>query len=285
MNNILVIHKANTPVARDQAQELRGWLEARGKAVTVREAQGGEPAAQGAADEAALPAQADLAVVMGGDGTMLGAVRDMVAAGLERTPILGVNLGGLGFLTAVSSEEMLPAMERALQGRFEAPPRMMLRAEVRRDGRAVAQFVALNDLVINKAALARIIELHLDVDQRHLTTFRADGLIVATPTGSTAYNLSAGGPICHPELDCVLVTPICSFALSNRPLLLGPFMVLRVAMGERAAQTTLTCDGQVGLELQPADEIIIGRAAKTVRVIQSPFKDYYQILRTKLRWG
>jgi NAD+ kinase len=123
------------------------------------------------------------------------------------------------------------------------------------------------------------------VDGQPLTTFRADGLIISTPTGSTAYNLSAGGPICHPSLECMLVTPICSFALSNRPLLLSPGMTLTITLDRRAEDTTLTCDGQVGFDLLAADRVIISRAAEAVRLIQSPFKDYFEILRTKLRWG
>jgi NAD+ kinase len=156
---------------------------------------------------------------------------------------------------------------------------------VLREGREHARLVALNDVVINKAALARIVALETAVDGQHLTTFRADGLIVSTPTGSTAYNLSAGGPICHPALDCLVLAPICSFALSNRPLILGPQMTLTVSLGHRAQDTTLTCDGQVGLELAPDDRVEVSRAPQTVRLIQSPFKNYFEILRTKLRWG
>lgn len=284
MNNILVTYKAHTPEALDQAQRLQRWLERQGKQCVLLEASGGKPSAK-PGPHMELPGKCELAVVLGGDGTMLGVVRQMARLGQTDIPVLGINLGGLGFMTAVSSEEMLPAMEQVLAGDFEAPPRMMLRAEVRRHDQIIDEFTALNDLVINKDALARIIELHLQAGPRHVTTFKADGLIVSTPTGSTAYNLSAGGPICHPSLDCLLVTPICSFALSNRPLLLGPLTELRITMGERAVQTTLTCDGQVGLELQPTDEIHILRSSQTVRIIQSPFKDYFEILRTKLRWG
>ena len=284
MHNILITYKAHTPEALDQAQRLRGWLEGQGKVCHLIEAAGGEPSAK-PGPGMKLPVHFDLVIVLGGDGTMLGVVRQMARNDLTNIPVLGVNLGGLGFMTAVSSEEMIPALERVLAGEFEAPPRMMLQAEVKRHNQIIVEYTALNDLVINKDALARIIELHLQAGPRHVTTLKADGLIVSTPTGSTAYNLSAGGPICHPSLDCILVTPICSFALSNRPLLLGPLTELRVTMGERTHQTTLTCDGQVGLELQTGDEIHILRSPQTIRIIQSPFKDYFEILRTKLRWG
>jgi NAD+ kinase len=161
----------------------------------------------------------------------------------------------------------------------------MLDALVERNGSTLARFTALNDVVINKSAQAPIVELSVVVDKRPLTTFRADGLIFCTPTGSTAYNLSAGGPICHPALDCIVVTPICSFALSNRPVLLEPDLVLSITLDHRSLDTSLTCDGQVGLDLEPGDKIYIQRAKKAVRIIHSPFKDYFEILRTKLRWG
>ncbi|RJX32680.1 MAG: NAD(+)/NADH kinase [Desulfarculus sp.] len=284
MPKVIIIYKAHTPAASEQARALAAWLEGRGSAAVLREARSGQPGAANG-PEPLLPSDGELVVVLGGDGTMLGAVRLVVASGLEAAPILGVNLGGLGFLTALAPEEMLPAMEMVLQGNYKAPPRLMLEGHLVRQGQVLAQVTALNDLVINKAALARIVELKAAVNGSELTTFLADGLIISSPTGSTAYNLSAGGPICHPSLDCIVVAPICSFALSNRPLLLAPDMGLTVTLGSRALETTLTCDGQVGLELHPGDQILVRRSQHTVRLIQSPFRDYFEILRTKLRWG
>jgi NAD+ kinase len=285
----VVIRKYSSPEAQALAVELAAWLQARGRRALILEAGALHPGpAHRDAQQAGgldLPADTELVVVLGGDGTMLGAVREVVQAGLQRTPILGVNLGGLGFLTALSPEELLPAMARVLDGHFLAPPRLMLQARVERRGRTLTSLTALNDVVVNKAALARIVDLSLAVDGEPLTTFRADGLIISTPTGSTAYNLSAGGPICHPSLECMLVTPICSFALSNRPLLLSPGMTLTVTLDRRAQDTTLTCDGQVGFDLLAEDRVIISRAAETVRLIHSPFKNFFEILRTKLRWG
>jgi NAD+ kinase len=284
MHKVIIIHKSNSEPARAQAGSLAHWLEGRGVAAASFEARSNE---YGARPEAALdlPKDAELAVVLGGDGTMLGAVRELVGQSLSATPVLGINLGGLGFMTALSPEELLPAMEKILQGDFHASPRMMLTAKLVRAGEEVMSATVLNDVVINKAALARIVDLRTWVDDHFLTTFRADGLIVSTPTGSTAYNLSAGGPICHPHLDCICLAPICSFALSNRPLLLGPGMTLTVVLDESAAQTHLTCDGQVGFELEPGDTVVIKRAPASVRIIDSPFRDYFEILRTKLRWG
>ena len=284
MPKVTIIYKANTSAAQEQAHSLEQWLTLRGAGTHLLEAKGGEPRA-GNGVEKPLPADTGLVVVLGGDGTMLGAVRQVVAGGLERVPILGVNLGGLGFLTALAPDELLPAMEKVLDGHYQASSRLMLDSIVRRRGMERARFTALNDLVINKAALARIVELEAVVDGRPLTTFQADGLIVSTPTGSTAYNLSAGGPICHPALNCIVVAPICSFTLTNRPLLLAPDMVLSVTLGQRAQETTLTCDGQVGLELEPGDEIRFQRSKHVVHLIQSPFRDYFEILKTKLRWG
>ena len=282
IKHVAVICKGADAKALEQADALLPWLRQRGVGChkyVADHSRAGEHSCLKLAEEPSL------VVVLGGDGTMLGAVRAMVSAGLGRVPILGVNLGGLGFLTALSPQELLPAMERVLAGEFIAPPRMMLEARVRRGGEDLAGFTALNDVVINKAALAGLVELETLVDGRGLTTFRADGLIFSTPTGSTAYNLSAGGPICHPALDCIVVTPICSFALSNRPLLLGPEMVITIALDERAQNTSLTCDGQVGIKLEPGDELTLKRAETTVSIVHSPFKDYFEILRTKLRWA
>jgi len=284
MPQVAIIYKAHTPEAQELARNLAAWLEERRSPAHLMESWPGQPSS-GGGPEPLLSPQTSLVVVLGGDGTMLGAVRALVNCQLWQTPILGVNLGGLGFLTALAPEELLPAMEKVLAGKYSAPPRMMLEARVERQGSAYRRLVALNDVVINKAALARIVELDTAVDGRHLTTFRSDGLIISTPTGSTAYNLSAGGPICHPALDCLVVTPICSFALSNRPLLLGPQMTLTISLGHKAQETTLTCDGQVGFELQAGDEVIVSRARQGVRLIHSPFKEYFEILRTKLRWG
>jgi NAD+ kinase len=284
MPQVAIIYKAHTAEAEDQAASLAKWLDQRGAASQLLQSGPAQPA-NGSEPEPTLSQGTDLVVVLGGDGTMLGAVRAMVISRLCDTPILGVNLGGLGFLTAISPTELLPAMEKVLAGQFKAPQRMMLDTVVERGGREHRRLAALNDVVINKAALARIVELDTAVDGKHLTTFRSDGLIISTPTGSTAYNLSAGGPICHPALDCLVVTPICSFALSNRPLLLAPQMTLTISLGAKAEETTLTCDGQVGLELEEGDKVVVSRADRGVRLIQSPFKDYFEILRTKLRWG
>ncbi|KIX13233.1 NAD(+)/NADH kinase [Dethiosulfatarculus sandiegensis] len=283
MPHVAIVYKSHSQEAFKQASLLNKWL--LGRKLESNLIKAGSHLPEDDTPQGKMDPKTDLVVVLGGDGTMLGAVRNLVEEGLENAPIVGVNLGGLGFLTALGPDELLPAMDRVLAGEYTAPPRLMLDARVERNGVALAQFTALNDVVINKSAQAPIVELSIVVDKRPLTTFRADGLIFCTPTGSTAYNLSAGGPICHPALDCIVVTPICSFALSNRPVLLEPDLVLSITLDHRSLDTSLTCDGQVGLDLEPGDKIYIQRAKKAVRIIHSPFKDYFEILRTKLRWG
>ncbi|CAO0824134.1 NAD kinase [Desulfarculales bacterium] len=284
MSKVAVIYKAHTPEAQILAQKLEGWLRAQGASPLLQEADSSHET-DVPSSVLKLPGDIDLVVVLGGDGTMLGAVREVVLAGLEEVPILGVNMGGLGFLTALAPEELLSAMQLVLAGKFAAPARLMLEVLITSPGQAPRRVTALNDVVINKAALARIVELCLEVDGQPVATFRADGLIFSTPTGATAYNLSAGGPICHPSLECIVVTPICSFALSNRPLLLSPDMTLSLDLGYRAQETTLTSDGQVGLALCSGDHVTIRRATQAVRLVQSPFKGFFEILRTKLGWG
>jgi len=283
LSRVIVFCKHNSYEATQLATDLSSWLHIKGgKALIIKTKINYQyihtPIFK-------IPRNYQLAVVLGGDGTMLGAVRELVNASLQHIPILGVNLGGLGFLTALAPEELLPAMEQILAGHFLAPPRLMLHAQIKRQGEIIKSITALNDAVVNKATLARIINLSLIVNEQILTTFQADGLIISTPTGSTAYNLSAGGPICYPSLKCMLITPICSFALSNRPLLLSSYMTLTIILDHRAEDSTLTCDGQIGFNLLAGDHVIISQAAKTIRLILSPFKDYFEILRTKLRWG
>ncbi len=284
MSRIAIIYKKQAPAALQKARELKTWLSRRDREAYLSASPPVQMGPEGG-EAPPLAPETGLVVVLGGDGTMLAAVRAVAQAGLWESPILGVNLGGLGYLTALAPEELYPALELVLAGDFQAPPRMMLKARVLRRGQELRSLWALNDVVLNKAAMAPIMDIITRVDGHPLTTLRADGLIVASPTGSTAYNLSAGGPICHPDLNCILVTPICSFALSNRPLLLSPHLTLELSLGREAGHTTLTCDGQVGLEISSQDTVTVQRAAESVRIINSPFRDYFEILRTKLRWG
>ncbi len=230
--------------------------------------------------------RADLLVVLGGDGTLLG-VSHLVA---ERdVPLLGINFGSLGFLTEVPLGELRPALERIVSGAFHCEERRMLRATVRRARRPETEEMTgdvLNDVVVTKAgAVSRIIELDVRVDGAFVSAFRADGLIVASPTGSTAYNLAAGGPILSPALAAIVVTPICPHMLTNRPLVLGDEAVIEVRLETHEVEVHVTLDGQRGTPLGPGDSVSVTRSPRRLRLVTPPSRDYYEVLRTKLRWG
>ncbi len=224
----------------------------------------------------------DVVVVLGGDGTLLSAARHIA---LRRIPILGVNLGRMGFITEIGVEGLYPMMESVLAGDYVCEERMMLRGSVRRGGEEVFSCRVLNDVVINKGALARIVEILVRVNGEFLNVFRADGLIVCSPTGSTAYNLAAGGPILHPTMRSIVLTPICPFMLSNRPIILSAESVVEIEIGPRAADVTLTYDGQVGFSLSPGDIVRVGSEECGICLIKSPGTNYFEILRDKLKWG
>ncbi|MEW5722861.1 MAG: NAD(+)/NADH kinase [Thermodesulfobacteriota bacterium] len=267
--------------ARAVAEETRVWLEEGGYEVMVKEPEpitSGAPETRIGRDIGPL----DLVVVLGGDGTLLYAARTF---GLNGTPLLGVNLGGLGFLTEVGLENLKPALGDVLSGEFSVEARMMLSIEVFCPGRGPAGYTVLNDVVINKGALARILGLRVKVDDYSLGLIRADGLIISTPTGSTAYNLAAGGPIVHPAHETIILTPICPFTLSNRPLILPVNSVIAVGFDPGATDVLLTSDGQVSCPLGPEDTIVVKRSENSISLIKNPYKNYFEILRTKLGWG
>ena len=283
MNKIGVVAK-NDAAALDTAKDLQNWLTAKGLTVFLAKSQPiGEASDCGRSEEALdIPADVDLLVVLGGDGTLLYAARTLGRYGV---PILGVNMGGLGFMTELSLDEFRPALEKVIGGNFSAEPRMMLSITVERKGTPVAEHTVLNDVVINRGVLARILELNVTVDDTSLTLYRADGLIISTPTGSTAYNLAAGGPIVHPTHDSIILTPICPFTLTNRPLLLPPTSEITVSVGTGASDVFLSSDGQVNCPLVPQDRIRIRRSESTISLVKNPYKNYFEILRTKLGWG
>jgi NAD+ kinase len=224
---------------------------------------------------------AELLVVLGGDGSVLAAAR---AVGDRDVPILGINLGHLGFLTEVRQEDAVAALDRVLAGAAQVVERQRIAVRVLRAGREISSGVALNDAVITKgSALARMIELDVRVDGEHIAMFRSDGLIVATPTGSTAYNLSAGGPVVEPSVEALVVNPICPHILSLRPLVVRADCAIEVIL--RVEQATLTRDGQVGTSLEPGDRVCIARAAHPARFVELAPHDHFETLRTKLGWG
>jgi NAD+ kinase len=264
------------------AGEVAAWLSARGITVLAEEGLAAElPDALGC-PAAEIPSQADLLVVLGGDGTLLSVAR---LVGDRRTPILGINLGSLGFLTEITRDEIVPVLTKLVAGELSVSERLRLDVVIRRAGEELARHRVLNDLVINKGALARIIDMEAWVDDAYLTTFKADGLIVATPTGSTAYNLAAGGPIISPALNCLVISPICPHMLTNRPIIVSDEALIRIEVKFQDEEVALTADGQVGMPLLGGDVVEIRRSVHPSLLVLSPTKDYYQILRTKLRWG
>ena len=230
---------------------------------------------------AELPAHADLLMVLGGDGTLLSMARSVAESGI---PLLGVNLGGLGFLTATTTEEMIPAVDAFLAGRMAVEERMMLAAQVMRGSQCVFQHIALNDVVITKSAMSRIINLSVTVENETATAYRADGLIISTPTGSTAYCLSAGGPILFPTMDAIVLVPIASHTLTNRPIVLPGTHRLGVTL-QTAQEVMLTLDGQVGFELRERDRVEVSQSPARVRLVRFPERHFFSVLRTKLKWG
>jgi NAD+ kinase len=229
-----------------------------------------------------LAGAAEMLVVLGGDGTLLSVAR--LIKGRD-VPILGVNLGGMGFLAEVTIEEMFPVLEQVLAGNYGIDRRMMLRAQVLRQGSCITEESLLNDVVVNKSALARILTLEVAVDGRYLTTFQADGLILSTPTGSTAYSLAAGGPIIYPTLASILLTPICPHTLTNRPIILPVGSTVEVTLRSDERDAYVTLDGQIGFPFLKNDVARIQQSDYVVPLIKSPFKAYFQVLRTKLKWG
>ncbi len=229
-----------------------------------------------------LPARSDLLIVLGGDGTLLSAAR---LAAERKVPILAVNLGGLGFLTTVSQDEIYPILEEIFSSKHRVSLRVMLEADIVRAGALVRRQIALNDAVLNKAALARIMDLELRVDGEHVTTYKADGLIICTPTGSTAYSLAAGGPIIYPTVEAFVITPICPHTLTNRPLVIPDSAKIEIDFKAGEDSVFLTLDGQVGIELVPGDHIIVRKAPEKLRLVRQAKKTYYEILRNKLKWG
>lgn len=274
-SSVGIIYKHQHEPARLEAGKLETWFKQKGIEVFSEEMEAG--------GASIIPDSVDWVVVLGGDGTLLGASRKV---GRHGVPILGVNLGGLGFLTGIPLDKLYPVIEMMINGRLEVETRVMLETRVLREEKEVLRFQVLNDVVINKRALARIIDLDVTINDEFLTTFRADGLIISTPTGSTAYNLAAGGPILYPTLETFVLTPICPFTLTNRPIIIPNTAAIQIRMGKESKETViLTFDGQVGFDLFFGDEVIINKSKEKIRLLRPPDQSYFKILRTKLMWG
>jgi len=280
LRTVGVCLKPGQPQAAGAVRGLVKWLQQRGLRV-IADDEVGEVTGEPPQPRALLAGQVDLVIVLGGDGTLLSVAR---AASDRPVPILGVNLGTLGFLTEISLDELFAALERVLAGQVRIEPRMRLDVRALRDRGELGRFLALNDAVLTQADLARMIDLETRAGGSQVATYHADGLIVATPTGSTAYSLSAGGPIVLPELEAFLLTPICPHTLTQRPLVLPHSSQIEICVRSRN-EVQLTVDGQEGIALREGDVVSVRRSDHPVRLIASPFRSRFEILREKFHWG
>jgi NAD+ kinase len=287
MTRVGIVAKSHLRAAAPHLVEIAAWLEARGIEPLLETATAGLVPALGSRrvfDKQALVAEVDMIVILGGDGTLLSMADCIGAAGAD-VPILGVNFGSLGFLTEVTLPELYPSLDAAVTRRAPVEERTMLRASTLRAG-ATHDYVALNDVVITKAARARMIDLSVSIGDEFVARVRADGLIVATPTGSTAYNLAAGGPIVQPTLDALILTPIAPHMLTNRPIVVPSQSVVRVQpLMDDLDEVYVTFDGQAGHQLQAGDEIRICCAERRLRLIRPTTRSYFEVLRQKLKWN
>ncbi len=277
IESVGIIVKPNHAEAWQTATELSAWLKKRGIGKVI------EPYAETTDKKRGdFPAAIDLAVVLGGDGTMISTAR---LIGDAEVLVLGVNYGSLGYLTEFRIEELFSALEAILAGEYKIDRRVMLRVEHWRNSEKLADGRVLNDVVINKSAVARIIEIDVNLNSLFVNSFRSDGLIVSTPTGSTAYNLSAGGPIVYPSMNAVVLTPICPFTLTNRPIVVPDDAIIELVLKNENEGVVLTLDGQIGYPLRAGDQVRIRKSRTTFNLVQPPNRNYFDVLRNKLKWG
>lgn len=275
ITSVGIVVKPNHAEALRTAGELSSWLTERDVRTCDEPFQAGEPLS-----EEALAA--DLIVVLGGDGTMISTAR---MAGGSDVLVLGINYGSLGYLTEFRIEEMFPALEAIIAGQYDVDSREMLEVELIREKATSASGRVLNDVVINKAALARIIETEVRLNGLYVNSFRSDGLIVSTPTGSTAYNLSAGGPIIFPSMRAVVLTPICPFTLTNRPIVIPDTAEIDIELKHENEGVVLSLDGQIGYSMIAGDIVRIRKSSASFNLVQPTNRNYFDVLRDKLKWG
>jgi NAD+ kinase len=273
--------KPNSTPAEEIVPKLIEWLRERGLDVRMDEQTAFYCRCTGLPRDE-VPEGCDLIIVLGGDGTLLSAAR---AIGQREISLFAVNLGGLGFLTAITVDELFPELERALRGEHRIGKRKLLRVEVVREGEVVCRYDALNDAVLTKAAIARMIDLETHVDDQFVCAYKADGLIISTPTGSTAYSLSAGGPIIFPSVPTICITPICPHMLTNRPVLVPETSVVRVVSRDPGESVFLTIDGQIGTPLREYDTVICRSSQYSLHLVRPPMMMFFDVLRQKLKWG
>jgi NAD+ kinase len=278
-----LVVKRDRPRAVRLSRRMVAYLRRRRLGVLVDEESGPAATGPGAVRRSkdALARESDLIVVLGGDGTLLAIARRAGA----RVPILGVNMGELGFLTEVTEPEAMPMLASVLAGDYALDRRLTLRGELERGGRIVQRFRALNDVAISNGARARIVEFSVSVDGLPLASYRADGMIIATPTGSTAYSLSVGGPIVEPTVQVLVLSPISPHTLTNRPLVLRPEAVVRLEIAHGQQDVVLTIDGEEGIPLAGGDTVVVRRGPQPVSLVRSPHRTHFDVLRSKLGWG
>lgn len=280
--SIGILTKPKFPEVKRTLHDVVNWLRARSIDVVLDTTSAMLLGEQGGYQKSQLATTADVLLVLGGDGTMLNAAR---LAGERSIPILGVNMGGLGFLTEVRLENLYPSLERVFANDFVLDERLMLRTHIHRHGETVEQGEVLNDVVISKGTLARMIELKIAIQGRFVTNLRGDGLIVSSPTGSTAYSLSAGGPIIDPAVQSLILTPICPHTLTHRPLIVPGHAEIEVTLTSKDDGAMATLDGQVGVAMTQGDTVVIQTSEHRSRLIRFPETNYYDVLREKLKWG
>jgi NAD+ kinase len=277
-----IFAKPNAPRAVRLVPELLKWLEARQIEFRLDNETARYAGMLVGLDRAHVADGCDLGIILGGDGTLLSAAR---AVGNRSIPLLAVNLGGLGFLTSITTDDLYPELERSLAGQHETTRRRMLHVKLLREGNVVAEYEALNDVVIAKSSIARIVDIDAYAGGSFVCEYKADGLIISTPTGSTAYSLSAGGPIIYPTVNAICLTPICPHTLTNRPLIIPAEMGVRVVSRAHGEEAYLTVDGQVGSPLETGDAVECCLGNFDVLLIRPPQKTFFDVLRQKLKWG
>ncbi|HKW98538.1 MAG TPA: NAD(+)/NADH kinase [Bryobacteraceae bacterium] len=277
-----IISKPGVAAANDLVPKLLAWLAARKMQVRYDPETAAYAGTNGGIPRKQVPEGTDLVIVLGGDGTLLSAAR---AISGREVPLFPVNLGGLGFLTAITIDTVFPELERAFRGEHRIGKRKLLHAQLLRAGKEIERYEALNDVVVSKSDIARMIDLDVHVDQMFVCRYKADGLIVSTPTGSTAYSLSAGGPIIFPSVAAICLTPICPHMLTNRPVILPDVSVIRIVVEADDSAAYLTIDGQVGVQLNKSDQIECRSSSYALMLVRPPRMLFFDVLREKLKWG
>ncbi|MDZ7639458.1 MAG: NAD(+)/NADH kinase [Bryobacterales bacterium] len=277
-----LLAKPNVEASEKWVPKIVHWMRSRGIALRMDRVTAGYLGEEGGLPASEVPDGCDLLLSLGGDGTLLSATR---AVNGRETLIFPVNLGRLGFLSAIPPELVMEELERVLHGDFRESRRRLLRCELFRGEKLVVAFDALNDVVVTNSSLARMVEFDLRVDESHMCGYKADGVIISTPTGSTAYSLSAGGPIIYPTVECFCLTPICPHILTNRPVVVPDSSVLELTLNSRNDSVWLTIDGQVGQMLEPGDRVLCRRSDRVVRLVAPPHMHFFDVLRDKLKWG